>query len=250
MKIQYNKRHWKPGILSMMFFILFIQLMKAQLTDKYETYEQNSYKGMPYGLFKPANYDAGKSYPLIVYLHGGNDTIFRGNYWYKESVQTLNPSFVLTPKTTEHMIGWGTTWDKSNLNAQKKVLALVDLLIKNYSIDASRLYIYGIDMGATGVFSVLCNYPGKFAAAVTVRGAVSLEVEEKLLSTPLWIFYLYHSHIKPARLPSPSQIYEKIVWLGGKKVKYTECMGIEYDSWENVLEEKELSKWLFSQEKK
>lgn len=223
--------------------------MKAQLADKYEGYEQNVYKGMPYGLFKPANYDPGKSYPLIVYLHGSNDTIFRDNYWYKESVQSLNPSFVLTPKTTETIRGWGTTWNNTNDDAQKKALALINLLIKNYGIDTNRLYIYGVDMGATGVFSVICNYPGKFAAAVTVRGVVSLEVEDKLLSTPLWIFYMDDGYIFPAILPSPIRIYSKMVWMGSKKVKYTECMGIEDSRWEDVFEEKELSKWLFSQEK-
>src|SRR5690606_19789625 len=156
MKIQsitYNTKHWKTSILFVVVSLLSIQFVKAQLSDKYAGYEQNMYKGMPYGLFRPANYNPDESYPLIVYLHGSNDTISRDIEWYKEPVQSLNPSFVLTPKTTETNLGWGDTWNNTNGEAQKKVLELVDILIKNYKIDTNRLYIYGISMGAFGVFS-------------------------------------------------------------------------------------------------
>lgn len=246
--IIYKTKYWKQGILLIAISILSIQFVKAQLTDKYKSYEQSSYKGMPYGLFKPANYDPNMSYPLIVYLHGSNDTISRDIDWYKESVQSLNPSFVLTPKTTETNLGWGDTWHNTNGDAQKKVLELVDLLIKDYNINANKLYIYGISMGAFGVFSVLSNHPGKFAAAFAVCGGSSPKVADKMLDTPLWIFHGEKDDIVPVRLSR--EIYNEIVKLGGKKVKYTEYPGVKHNSWENVSEEKELSTWLFSQEKK
>lgn len=250
MKIQsitYNTKHWKTSILFVVVSLLSIQFVKAQLSDKYAGYEQNMYKGMPYGLFRPANYNPDESYPLIVYLHGSNDTISRDIEWYKEPVQSLNPSFVLTPKTTETNLGWGDTWNNTNGEAQKKVLELVDILIKNYKIDTNRLYIYGISMGAFGVFSVLSNYPGKFAAAYAVCGGSSPKVADKMLSTPLWIFHGEKDDIVPVRLSR--EIYNEIVRLGGKKVKYTEYPGVKHNSWENVSQEKGLSKWLFSQKR-
>ncbi|MEB2776393.1 prolyl oligopeptidase family serine peptidase [Algoriphagus sp. D3-2-R+10] len=250
MKIQsktYNKSLWKTGVLFIMISALSMQSMKAQLSDKYEGYEQRVYKGMPYGLFKPVNYNPDISYPLIVYLHGSTDTVSRDILWYKESIQSINPSFVLSPKTTEANLGWGDTWNNTNGDAQKKVMELVDILVEQYNINTSRLYIYGISMGAFGVFSVLSNYPEKFAAAYAVCGGSSINVADKMLSTPLWIFHGEMDDVVPVRFSR--EIYNEIVKLGGKKVKYTEYPGVKHNSWENVSQEKELGNWLFSYER-
>ena len=234
-------------ILLFLCFFLGFGSANAQLSKKYKNYKDAIYKGMVYGLFQPANYNPKKSYPLIVYLHGSNDTISRDINWYKESVQSINPSFVLTPKALETNLGWGNTWKHKNDEAQKKVLELVDLLIKKYNIDTSRLYIYGISMGAFGVFSVLCNYPNKFAAVYAVCGGSSTQAAAKLIATPLWIFHGEKDDVVPVSYSR--NIYNEIVKLGGEKVKYTEYAGVKHNSWENVSKEKELSKWLFSHQK-
>lgn len=199
---------------------------------------------MRYGLFKPSNYDAGRSYPMIVYLHVSTDTVSRDIQWYQAPIQEKNPCFVLTPKTVEANQGWGNTWNGSHSDATRKTLELVDSLAKEYNIDTDRLYIYGISMGGFGVFSVLAKEPGKFAAAYAVCGGSSPKVADKMLSTPLWIFHGEKDDIVPVRLSR--EIYNEIIKLGGKKVKYTEYPGVKHNSWENVSKEKMLSEWLFS----
>src|SRR5690606_22246903 len=142
--------------------------------------------GMPYGLFKPTGYDAKKSYPLVLYLHGSTDTVSRDLDLYREASQKENPCFVLTPKCIESNQGWGNTWQDNHTEAMSKTLALVDSLIKEYNIDAGRLYLFGISMGGFGVFSVLEKNPGKFAAAYAVCGGSDTNAAATIMKTPLW----------------------------------------------------------------
>jgi predicted peptidase len=67
------------------------------------------------------------------------------------------------------------------------------------------------------------------------------------MSTPLWIFHGEEDDVVPVSYSR--KIYNEIVRLGGTKVKYTEYPSVKHNSWENVSEEKDLSKWLFSHQK-
>ncbi len=218
----------------------------AQLSKKYKNYQQALYKGMRYGLFKPEDYSASKSYPLIVYLHGSGDTLSRDNSWYQGAIQKENPCFVLSPKTEVRDQGWGNSWREEHTPAMQKTLALMDSLINEYSIDKSRLYIYGISMGGFGVFSVLSKNPEKFAGAYAICGGSSVDVAASI-KTPLWIFHGADDDIVPVRLSH--DIYHEMVARGNSHVRYTEYPGVKHNSWENVSAEKTLHKWLLSQQK-
>jgi len=228
--------------------ILSVQSLTAQLAAKYKGYTESYYKGLRYGLFKPAGYDPGKTYPLIVYLHGSRDTVSRDISWYQDSIQDKHPSFILTPKCVESDQGWGNTWNKGHTEATSKTLALVDSLVKRYNIDTDRLYIYGISMGGFGVFSVLAKEKGKFAAGYAVCGGSSVSAAQQLLTTPLWIFHGEIDDVVPVSLSR--DVYHEIIKSGGKNARYTEYAGVKHNSWENVLKEKSLVEWLFAQKKR
>ncbi|MBA4057654.1 MAG: hypothetical protein C0490_23270 [Marivirga sp.] len=230
-------------------FILLIsvKITYAQLSTKYKTYVQSSTRGLRYGLFKPTNYDPKKSYPLILYLHGANDTISRDIVWYQETIQQDNPVFVLTPKCTSANQGWGNTWTESHSPAMLITLRVLDSLAGKYNIDKNRLYIYGISMGGFGVFSVLAKEQGKFAAGYAICGGSSETAATKLVNTPLWIFHGNYDDVVDVKLSR--QIYEQIKKDGGKAVRYTEYPGVKHNSWENVNREKTLHRWLLQQSK-
>lgn len=242
-----NRVSLKGLILCIALCTFLIQAASAQRTAKYPGYEQKYFKGMRYGLFKPANYDATKSYPLIVYLHGSRDTVSRDNSWYHDDIQSKTPCFILSPKSVEPNLGWGDTWHDSHPEDMAKTLELVDVLVDGYAIDTNRLYLYGISMGGFGVFSVLAKEPGKFAAAYAICGGSSTHVAGKLMQTPLWIFHGEADDIVPVHLSR--DVYKEMVKLGGKMVKYTEYPGVKHNSWENVAKEKTLQQWLLSHAK-
>lgn len=217
----------------------------AQHASIHPEYSQHTFRKMIYGMYVPTNYDESKSYPLILYLHGSGDTVSHDHRWYQEVVQKENPSFVITPRTLERNQGWGNTWTSTQAEAEKKAIALVDSLTKVYKIDKKRLYIYGISMGGFGTFSVLQKNPGKFAAAFAICGGSDPAAAKNLLNTPLWIFHGDADDVVPVRLSR--DVYNEMVKLGGKKVKYTEYPGVKHDSWRNALSEPGLDEWLFGQ---
>ena len=233
------------AICFILIFALSIQMTNAQLSAKYKTYEQRWSKGLRYGLFKPQNYDPKKSYPLILYLHGANDTISRDIAWYHESIQRENPLFVLAPKCTNANQGWGNTWTDAHSPAMVTTLHVLDSLVDKYNIDKNRLYVFGISMGGFGVFSVLSKEPQKFAAGYAICGGSSATAATKLRHTPLWIFHGDIDDVVDVKYSR--QIYEGIKKEGGKVVRYTEYPGVKHNSWENVSREKTLHRWLLAQ---
>ncbi|MGA0555235.1 prolyl oligopeptidase family serine peptidase [Larkinella sp. VNQ87] len=218
----------------------------AQTAWHHKEYKKSDFQGLRYGLFTPRNYQPGKAYPLIVYLHGSRDTVSRDNFWYQAAIQNEHPCFVLTPKCEEPEQGWGNTWTDTHTPAMQKTLALVDSLVQHYGIDKNRLYLYGISMGGFGVFSVLAKEPDKFAAAYAVCGG-SNESAASRIRTPLWIFHGADDDIVPVRLSR--NIYHEMLKIGSKTVRYTEYPGVKHNSWENVNREKSLPAWLFAQQK-
>jgi len=239
----------KPhNIISLILILaLSTQVVVAQLSAKYKTYKQGWSQGMRYGFFKPENYDPKKSYPLVLYLHGANDTISRDITWYHESIQRDNPLFVLAPKCTNANQGWGNTWNGAHSPAMITTLRVLDSLSSKYNIDKNRIYVYGISMGGFGVFSLLAKEPGKFAAGYAICGGSSETAAGKLLNTPLWIFHGDADDIVSVTLSR--QIYEEIKKEGGKVVRYTEYPGVRHNSWENVSRERTLHQWLLEQAK-
>ena len=234
-------------IFFILFLILPLQIAVAQLSFKYKSYEQKWSRGLRYGFFKPENYDPNKAYPLVLYLHGANDTISRDITWYHESIQRENPLFVLTPKCSSADQGWGNTWTEGHSTAMRATLQILDSLLGKYNIDKNRLYIYGISMGGFGVFSALAKESGKFAAGYAICGGSSETVASKLLDTPLWIFHADADDVVGVQYSR--QIYQQIKKQGGKVVRYTEYAGVRHNSWENVSRERTLHRWLLAQAK-
>jgi len=100
-------------------------------------------------------------------------------------------------------------------------------------------------MGGFGVFSVLAKERGKFAAGYAICGGSDARAAGKLVDTPLWIFHGADDDVVPVNLSR--DVYNEMIRLGGKKVRYTEYPGVKHNSWENVSKEASLPDWLFAQ---
>lgn len=226
------------------FSLLFLCIaVFAQHATVHKEYKSHFYGDLRFGLFVPTNLDPKKSYPLIIYLHGSRDTVSHDSQWYRSDFQREHPSFVLTPKCTNPDQGWGNTWTDKHSPAAAKTLTLIDSLVKAHHLDKSRLYIYGISMGGFGTFSMVQKNPGKFAAAVAICGGSDTKAAKTLLDTPMWIFHGDADDVVPVRLSR--DVYNEMIRLGGKKVKYTEYPGVKHNSWEKALHEPDLTTWLF-----
>ena len=140
-----------------------------------DVYIGKSNARLPYRLFVPLGYDANRKYPLVLWLHGidgrGSDNIKQltkenqlgTHFWITSEVQTKFPVFVFAPQCPS-----GENWSEPEFNQPSKWLVLTMEALakveKDFSIDPDRVYLAGQSMGGLGVWSLLQNYRGQWAA--------------------------------------------------------------------------------------
>jgi hypothetical protein len=179
---------------------------------------------LPYRLFVPANYDPGKSHPLVLYLHhaglAGSDSHnesgwdncvqltseigsgddYGGVFTHRGvdkngtrfDTQAKYPHFVLAPHASSPSYGFGGGGSGSasgKEHATRPLLwGVLEQVRKEFNIDSGRMYVTGVSMGCYGTWDIIMRSPGVFAAASpqSCRG----DPDEKLLAAlkdmPIW----------------------------------------------------------------
>jgi predicted esterase len=196
-----------------LFILLFIitvsfQILRSEVTEA-NFLTQTSSEGLPYRMFIPSGYSTANKYPLVIFLHGGGERgtdnieqltthFYAPSYFARDSIQSIQKSIVIVP----HCPGgsqWndGLTWKEGYFNLdelpisvnQLKVVKLIDKLIADYSIDTTRLYIYGLSMGGFGTWDMIMRYPKRFAAAIILSGGGDTTKASLVKDMPIRIFH-------------------------------------------------------------
>jgi polyhydroxybutyrate depolymerase len=121
-----------------------------------------------YTLSVPKNYDAGRSYPVVLVFHGdgGDGAGLRGYYFFESASGT--DAIVAYPD------GTGGTWDLYDPDPNNPdfdfVGSLIDQVAGKYNIDKSKVLGTGWSNGAFFVNEVACNRPGLFAVIAPNSG--------------------------------------------------------------------------------
>ncbi len=145
------------------------------IVDDFRQYE---YKGIPYNLFIPKDYDEKKLYPLVMFLADlstNSDDPFLGLVqgsggvvWATHEEQAKHPAFVLVPQ-----IPHGVFLMRDNFTAAPELETIKDLLdevVSRYSIDKNRIYTTGQSQGCMASCELNVRYPDYFAASLLVSG--------------------------------------------------------------------------------
>ncbi len=143
-------------------------------------------KEMEYALYLPKGYDAGKTYPLIVALHGlgSNPRQILGYPGFTSHAD--KHGYILVAPYGYNSRGWygsrgkggGRGSDPKNLGelSEKDVLNVLELTRKQLKIDNERIYLLGHSMGGGGSFHLAIGYPNIWAAMAPLAPAVSRRV--------------------------------------------------------------------------
>jgi predicted peptidase len=233
------------------------------LQDKYEA---RTYRGdftMPYRLFRPVSKD---KLPLVVYLHGsggqGDDNqkqlglgnTFSTRVWLLPENQKQFPCYVVVPQTDR---GWAR-YDMSvgpqgppkilpgMGDGNRLVLEIIAALQREFPIDERRIYVTGQSMGGLGVWNIMSNRPGFFAAAVPCCGSRGVDDGAASPSTPLWAFHGAADQVVPVSI-SRDRIAARR--KAGAHPLYTEYADVDHNVWEWAYTEPELVKWVFAQKR-
>jgi predicted peptidase len=216
---------------------------------------------MPYRLLKPETVEEGKTYPLVLFLHGagerGSDNVKQMVHGVSEFVRPENrrdyPCFLLVPQCPEGKrwveVDWGAdshVLPKEPSEPLRLVLDLLDDALNRYPIDRRRVYVTGLSMGGFGVWDLLARRPDLFAAAVPVCGGGDPATAKAIKDVPVWVF---HGARDGAVKPKRSRDMVKALEDAGGKPKYTEYPDVGHDSWNPAYRDPELMKWLFDRKK-
>jgi len=209
---------------------------------------------MAYRLFVPADYDAVKEYPLVLWLHGaagrGSDNLSQisgGNalgthVWTTTENQAKYHAFVLAPQVSETK-----AWARPHANAPaisiRLALEILDAVEKEFQIDASRVYVAGQSMGGEGVWAAVAAAPGRFAAAIALCGYGFDDMIAPDAKTPVWIF---QGDADPAVAVEIARRWVAALRAAGGNPKYTEVPGWGHNVWEKAFADPEVVPWIFS----
>jgi hypothetical protein len=147
-----------------------------------------------YSLYVPEAYDHGKSWPLIVALHGGYGSA-EDYLWAWLRPAKSNGYIVLSPKSRD------VTWSVLNppLDAAS-IEACIEELCGEYNIDSGRIFLTGLSDGGTFSYLAAFSLPELFAGVAPIAGELS-QVADPMLrkklanDVPFYVIHGTHDHI-------------------------------------------------------
>ena len=224
-----------------------------------------------YQVYVPSDYTPGKTWPVIVSLHGngrqGTDGMLQTGTDFAIHIRENRapfPAIVVFPQAKP-----GTRWFYPQM--QRLVMAELDRTIAEFSVDTTRLYLHGYSMGGTGSYRLAYKSPARFAAVVIVAGRVEPGVNYTreeiaidratnpviansdafsalaagLRTIPMWIF---HGDSDPTVPVDQSRRLVAALRSLGAPVRYTEFPGADHvTAPPKAYAEAGLFRWLLSQ---
>lgn len=234
------------------------------LIQQFESLKHTNAQGefMPYRLFIPHKLESGQCYPLVVFLHGssgsGTDNEkqlqranwFGGLVWALPKNQLRFPCFVVAPQSN---VNWPCVILEEGKRPKlcpslgkgaRLAFEILDKLLDEHPIDASRVYITGHSMGGAGTWHMIAHRPNFFAAAVPVCGLPDFGAASTVKDIPIWNFHGEVDDIEP--VATSRRMIEAIIQAGGQPL-YTEYPGVGHNVFMWAYTEPALIEWLFSQ---
>lgn len=204
--------------------------------------------------------DPQRAWPLVVFLHGrgewGDDLARVRSQGVGALIEggAKLPAIVVAPQTPENQM-----WHPAFVDA---VMRCVEA---NCRVDASRVYLTGLSMGAMGSLAMAAAFPGRFAAIAPIAGGFpndgmsrfynlplgALDAWQQALAplrgVPVWLAHGDADDIVPIEL---SHRVEAAMRAVGADVRCVWMPGVGHDSWTATYRDTpEFWPWLFAQQR-
>ena len=214
-----------------------------------------------YRLMKPPAIEAGKKYPLVIFLHGagerGTDNQKQLYYFPTQMAQPRYrqrfPCYVLAPQCRDDQRWMNFDWNipedpamQENPGEQlQTVIQMIRTTLEAEAVDPDRVYLTGLSMGGFGSFDLAIRQPDLFAAIAPICGAADPARVVVLKDKPLWI--AHGSNDKVVLVDRSRSAVKALTDAGGNPI-FTELPGVEHNSWTPTYEDNDgLIPWLFRQ---
>jgi predicted esterase len=142
----------------------------------------------------PAGYRPGRSWPVLIALHGYGSSAARFHLIWREAAATSG--FVLiTPQgedRTEEGIGW--SWGDS---AEDIVRRSLEAAMTSVRIDESRIFLTGFSQGGTLTYEIALRHPHLFRGIAPIGAGRRIPPRERLQLLAGARIYVGHGELEP-----------------------------------------------------
>jgi len=232
---------------------------------------QHEYRENPFEFFVylPDYFDELENPALIVFLHGSGERGYDPGETLKgagPAFEELNlPAVVIFPQCDpEYRAFYGDMEDR--------VMAAIDKVVAEFSVDTSRIYISGYSMGGSSALWICSRHPSKFAAMISIAPGITWvgaepppmlpdsakndfdkifvaqdrtrSIAKKIATVPTW--FLQGTDDEPCPIEETRSVIDQMRNIGYEPM-VTEYDGMDHDCLEIALREQGLFEWLFEQ---
>lgn len=225
------------------------------------TYKNEEFR---YLLLRPLKEEAGRKYPLVVFLHGAGE---RGSdpakllphfptQMSKSEWREKYPCFLLIPQCRSGKLWMTHHWSEKQskplpdqpTDQMQMALEILDRSRKELPVDANRIYLTGLSMGGYGAWEMAMRRPELFAALAPVCGGGDESKAARLKGLPVWTA---HGDADGAVPVERTRRMVAAIKKAGGKVRYTEYPGVGHNSWTRFYADKKgVVPWMFEQMRK
>jgi predicted peptidase len=240
-----------------------VPLSKDEYASKTEAVVHSNARGrsMPYRLYSPPQLEPGKTYPLVVSLHGagsrGDDNVkhlvpwVAG--WMSDEVQKNHPCFLVMPQTKMQWVP--VAFNNGSYSVEKRPPSesigllgeIVDDLLATKPIDRNRIYVVGTSMGGYGAWDFVLRNPDLPAAIVVFCGAGDPSAVDRLKDVPVWAFHGDQDKVVP--VSGSTDMIETMKASGAADARLTLYEGVGHDAYTKSWKHPGLVEWMFQQRK-
>ncbi len=196
-----------------------------------------------YVVFIPDGYDASRSYPAILFLHGSGAQGTDGRSHIGALAEAILRRDELFPFIVAFPQSPSGDWQPGTGNGDLAI-AVLDDVVRHYSVDADRIALTGVSMGGEGTWSLAAAYPDRWSAIVPLCGGGDPETVTHFAYVPCWSFQGGADQMTPPDLSR--EMVRALRQAGGRPI-YTEYPGIGHNCWDLTYRRADLFDWLGQQ---
>jgi predicted peptidase len=224
-----------------------------------------------YQVYVPVDFSAARSWPVLVYLHGGGaqglDALLPTVGGLANDIRARReafPTIAVFPQASPN-----ATWSQADM--QDLVLRELEQTIAEFHGDPRRIYLAGYSMGGVGAYRIAYRWPQKFAALVVIAGRVEpsttsgqgvtdadrrlypflvekdpfAALAKQIKSIPVWLF---HGDADESVPVEQSRRLAAALQKTGTFVRYTEYYrGIHQETPNRAFADMDMVTWLWKQ---
>lgn len=230
--------------------------------DQFDSGNFTSSRGtkLTYRLLRPSTEIPGKTYPLVVQLHGsggiGADNVGQlermAKSWAMPDVRERYQAFVLIPQFPIRSANYGPASPDQYAASSPSLEDCVELVrhfSSSHPVDNSRIYATGFSMGGSAAWLLPQLAPGTFAAIVPISGIAPPDSQAaNFIDLPVLAIHGNADTENP--ITADKRFIRTIKSHGGHKAVLREYQGLEHQPPADAYPGFWWRDWLFKQRRK